>query len=186
MRVFVAIELPEDIRGELATVQKELRPVSGSARWVAAEATHLTLKFIGEIAERRIDEIDRELSGLGWKPFTVTVQGVGFFPGTRSPRVLWAGLQAQGMEGLAERIDTRLERLGIEREKRAFRAHVTLARAKNTRLDTAMVQEAERFQDKEFGSFTADRCVLYQSILKPAGAVYVKLKEYLLSSSRDG
>ena len=180
MRVFIAIELPEAVRQKLADLESELSPVTTSARWVAPEAIHLTLKFIGELSESRLDVIDRALAGLAWKPFQVSVQGVGFFPGARSPRVFWAGLAASTMAGLAQEIDTRLERFGFDREKRAFRPHVTLARARDTRLDAALVESARRFEEIDCGSFSVDRCCLIQSTLKPAGAVYTRLKEYIL------
>jgi 2'-5' RNA ligase len=84
------------------------------------------------------------------------------------------------MEGLTQEIDTRLERAGFDREKRAFRPHITIARSKSTRIDSSLVTAAEKFTEAEFGSFTADRYFLYQSTLKATGSVYTKLKEYLL------
>ena len=180
MRVFIAIEVPEEIQARLAGVQEQLRPVSASARWIAVESIHITLRFIGEISETRLEVIDNALGGLTWKPFPVVVRGVGFFPGARSPRVLWAGLEPSTMEGLTAEIDSRMERAGFDREKRKFRAHLTLARARNTRLDSAMVTAATELAEMEFGTFVVDRCFLYQSTLKPRGAVYTKLKEYLL------
>ncbi len=180
MRVFIAIEIPEEIRGRLSAMQAELRSTASSARWVAAESAHLTLKFIGEISDKRREDIDAALAGLSWKEFPICVKGVGFFPGPRSPRIFWAGLQASPMEGLTQEIDARLDRAGFDREKRAFRPHITLARAKTSRLENTLVRAAERFGETDFGSFVADRFFLYQSTLKPTGAVYTKLKEYML------
>jgi RNA 2',3'-cyclic 3'-phosphodiesterase len=180
MRVFIAIELPDQIRSGLAELESDLKPVTNSARWVAPESIHVTLKFIGEIPEQRLPAIDSALVGLSWKPFTVTVRGIGFFPGNRSPRVFWAGLEAASMEGLAERIDVRMEQLGFEKEKRAFRPHLTLARAREMRIHGSLVAASEKYANHNFGSFTADRYNLFQSTLKPTGAVYNKLKEYLL------
>jgi 2'-5' RNA ligase len=180
MRVFIAVDLPNEIREALRDLQRELRPLTNTVRWVAPESIHITLKFLGEVPDKRIEDIDGELTGLSWKPFTVTVRGVGFFPGTRSPRVFWAGMEAPTMQGLAEQLDTRMDRLGFEKEKRAFRPHITLARAKNTRIDSALVSAAAQFEERNFGSFAADRVFLFKSTLKPSGAVYEKLKEYLL------
>src|SRR5687768_4429915 len=115
MRVFIAIELPEDIRRALADVQRQLRPVTSSARWVPAESIHLTLKFLGEVPETRIVDVDESLAGLTWLPFQVVVSGVGFFPGARSPRVLWAGLTASTMADLALELDARMERFGFDK-----------------------------------------------------------------------
>jgi 2'-5' RNA ligase len=180
MRVFIAIDLPEEIRNRLAAMQTELRSTPNSARWVAAESAHLTLKFIGEVSDKRREDVDAALAGLTWKEFPISVKGVGFFPGTRSPRVLWAGLQASTMEGLTQQIDARLERAGFDREKRAFRPHITLARSKTSRLESSLVKASEKFAETDFGSFVVDRCFLYQSTLKPSGPVYTKLKEYML------
>jgi 2'-5' RNA ligase len=180
MRVFIAVDLPIEIRGELSELQRALRPLTNTVRWVAAESIHITLKFVGEVPEKRIEDIDTAVTGLTWKAFTVTVRSIGFFPGTRSPRVFWAGMEAPTMQGLTEQLDTRMERLGFDKEKRAFRPHITLARAKNTRIDSALVSAAAQYEDRLFGSFSVDRMFLFKSTLKPSGAVYEKLREYLL------
>ena len=180
MRVFLAIDVPTEIRDRLAEVQEKLRPSTQSARWVAPESIHVTLKFIGEMPEKRREDIDQALRGLTWKRINVKVLGVGFFPGTRSPRVFWAGLEAASLEGLAGEIDARLERAGFDPERRNFRAHLTLARAKDSHLDKAMIAAAAPYVDTDFGSFTVDRIYLFESMLKPGGSVYKKLKEYKL------
>jgi RNA 2',3'-cyclic 3'-phosphodiesterase len=180
MRLFIAIDIPDDLRQALAQVQRELRPMTANTRWVAAESIHITLKFLGEVPDKQFDDIHGALTGLTWKPFQITVRGVGFFPGNRSPRVFWAGMEAPTMQGLTEHLDTRMERLGFEKEKRKFRPHITLARARDTRMDSALVTAASQFEEHEFGSFTVDRVFLFQSTLDPGGAIYEKLKEYLL------
>jgi 2'-5' RNA ligase len=180
MRVFIAVDLPTELRKQLAELQGALQPSTDTARWVAPDSIHITLKFIGEIQEKRLEDIDSAFTGLTWKPFTVTVRGVGFFPGNRSPRVFWAGMEAPTMQNLTEEIDSRMERLGFEKEKRAFRPHITLARARDTRIDSALVTAADKYLEHEFGSFTVDRIFLFKSILKPTGAVYERIKEYLL------
>ncbi len=180
MRLFLAVDLPDQVRHELAVVQNALKPLTDSARWVSPDSIHITLKFLGEVPEKLVDEIDTALAGLSWIPFTVTVHGVGFFPGNRSPRVFWAGMEAPTMQGLAEELDSRMERLGFDKEKRAFRPHITLARARDTRIDSALVTAASQYEEHAFGSFTADRVFLFKSTLKSSGSVYEKLKEYLL------
>jgi 2'-5' RNA ligase len=180
MRVFIAVDLPTEVRNALAKVQHELEPVTDTARWVAPESIHITLKFIGEVAEKQIDDIDAAVTGLSWKSFAITVRGVGFFPGNRSPRVFWAGMEAPTMQKLAEEFDSRMERLGFEKEKRAFRPHITLARSRDSRIDSSLVVAASKYDGHDFGSFMVDRVFLFKSILKPTGAVYERLREYLL------
>jgi RNA 2',3'-cyclic 3'-phosphodiesterase len=181
MRVFIGIDLPENIRLGLAEIERELRPVANSARWVATESAHLTLKFLGEITDQRAEEVHQAMTGLTWKPFQITVKGIGFFPGARSPRVFWAGLHAPTLEALAERIDSKMETFGFEKERRTYRGHITLARAKRGPLHAALVTAANQFEEREFGTFNVDRCYLYQSELTSSGPIYTKLREYLLS-----
>ena len=180
MRVFIAADLPNELREQLAKVQRELDPLTRAARWVAPASIHITLKFIGEVPEKRIETIDTVLTGLTWKSFTVTVRGVGFFPGNRSPRVFWAGIKAPTMQELAEQLDSRLESLGFEKENREFRPHITLARARDAKIDSLFVNAASRYAEHAFGSFIVDRIYLFKSILKPSGAVYQRIKEYVL------
>src|SRR5439155_3369942 len=122
-------------------------------------------------------EIDAAVTSFTCKSFVITVRGVGFFPGNRSPRVFWAGMEAPTMQNLAEELDSRMERLGFEKEKRAFRPHITLARARDSRIDSSLVTAAAQYAEHDFGSFTVDRVFLFKSILKPSGAVYERLKE---------
>ena len=180
MRVFIAVDLPDEIRGRLGEVERDLKEVSNSARWVAPESVHITLKFLGEIPEDRIASIDATLAAVRWPSFPVIVRSVGFFPDSRSARVFWVGLQSPALEGLAGEIDGRMQQLGFEKEKRPFRPHLTLARARDMRIDRSLVAAAERFAHHDFGSFQADSFHLFQSTLKPSGAVYNKLKHYLL------
>jgi 2'-5' RNA ligase len=88
MRVFIAVDLPKEVRKALNDVQRELEPLTNSARWVAPESIHITLKFVGEIPDKRLEDIDTALTKLTWKSFTISVRDVSFFPGKRSPRVL--------------------------------------------------------------------------------------------------
>jgi 2'-5' RNA ligase len=124
-----------------------LRPLTHTVKWVAAESIHITLKFLGEVPDKSIEDVDTALTGLTWKTFTITVRGIGFFPGTRSPRVFWAGMEAPTMQGLTEQLDARMERFGFDKEKRAFRPHITLARAKNTRIDSSLVTGAAQYEE---------------------------------------
>ncbi|HEX4999606.1 MAG TPA: RNA 2',3'-cyclic phosphodiesterase [Terriglobia bacterium] len=178
MRVFFAIDLPQALRSRLGDIQRELRPAAPNARWVAPESIHLTLRFLGEINPVQMEEAAAALQGLTWKPFEVRARSLGFFPGARSPRVLWVGVEAASLEELAQEVNARMERLGFEPERRAFRPHLTLARSRDTRLKSELIRAAERFKDLDFGSFVADHLILFESVLKPAGAEYRQIREF--------
>src|SRR5947208_14981735 len=125
MRVFIAVDLPNELRKEFADLERQLKPSTDTARWVAPESIHITLKFIGEVPEKSTDDIDAALTGLTWKPFTITVRGVGFFPGNRSPRVFWAGMEAPTMGRLPEQLHAHLERQGFDKAELACRPDIT-------------------------------------------------------------
>ena len=180
MRVFFAVDLPEGIRVALGEIQRDLKGVTKSARWTDPKSIHVTLKFIGEIAGERLAAIDSATAGLIIEPFSVSVRGIGLFPGNRSPRVFWAGLESAAMRELANEIDARMEVIGLQREKREFRPHLTLARARGNRFDDSLVEASRKYANHDFGSFIVDRFYLIESFLEPTGAVYDKLRQYLL------
>src|SRR5207244_6614783 len=94
MRVFIAVDLPSEVREQFGQIQRELEPLSGKARWVAPASIHITLKFIGEVPDKRIEAIDTALTSLTWKAFNVIVRGVGFFYGYSYARVFCEGMNS--------------------------------------------------------------------------------------------
>jgi RNA 2',3'-cyclic 3'-phosphodiesterase len=190
MRLFVAIDLDPEIRARIATFLDGVRGFAPEARWVAAQSLHVTLKFIGE--NQRVDEIKSSLAGISGKATQLSFRGTGFFPNPRAARVFWVGIVAnedgdENLPALAAGIDLELEKLGIEREERAYTPHLTLARSGGRRSPQ---QSSNRFQkldeqlDKrpapDFGTMTAREFFLYQSKTAPSGAVYTKLARYEL------
>ncbi len=125
IRLFVAIELPEEIRRRLASMSGGVP----SARWVPEENLHLTLRFIGETPEDRLADIAAALAAVRGAPFEMTLSGVGHFESRRRVRVLWAGIEPNAeLAALHDRVESALVRAGLEPEGRKFSAHVTLAR----------------------------------------------------------
>ena len=185
MRLFVAIELTEEARQALQAVVDELRPRL-ALRWAPAENWHLTLKFIGDWpAERRggIVSALRSVRADAAVPFVV--EGLGVLPNMRSPRVFWAGLRhGKDLPGLAAGVEEALAALGVERERRALKPHITLGRVK-TKIRPADLQRAIDDYQIQFGSVTADRFALFQSELRPAGAAYRKLEEFVFAEGNS-
>src|SRR5215510_15157292 len=97
MRTFIAIEIPSEIKSALAALQTELRRAGADVSWTKPENMHLTLKFLGEVAEKRVVEVEKVCLTLGdeSRPFTLMLNDTGVFPNTRQPRVLWAGLSGE-------------------------------------------------------------------------------------------
>jgi 2'-5' RNA ligase len=172
-RLFVAIDLPEPIRDELAQMQERFKRFVRDAKWVKPTGIHLTLKFLGYVDPEKIPEIEKSLAELSkhLSPVLVRVQGCGFFPNARRPSVVWAGVYSETLLPLQQEMENAMERLGFEKENRAFRPHLTLARLKNTRGPLpSLAEESEKWKNKDLGHFTAESFVLFESILRRDGA----------------
>ena len=179
MRLFVAMDLSPAVLEALGRLVSGLRPLARIS-WTRPEAWHLTTKFIGEWPEGRVGEIEAALGGLAARePIPISVRGLGFFPNSRAPRVFWVGVEAPpSLAELARDTEQALAALGIERERRPYSPHLTLARIKEpVRLD-GLHEAIARLPSKEFGAFTAEGFRLYRSTLQPTGAVYTRLAEF--------
>jgi 2'-5' RNA ligase len=181
MRLFVGLDLPGDAVRNLEALLDRLRPTAGIS-WSAPSNLHITTKFIGEWPEERLDELKTALAGLPPRaPIPVHIRRVGFFPNPHSPRVFWCGLEAPGLDTLAADTDRATAAVGIESEKRAFSAHLTLARIRE-RVDLQPLRESiAGLASLDFGSFEAANFFLYRSQLRPTGSVYTKLAEFPLT-----
>jgi len=180
MRLFVALDLPPEISRNLQQFLDRLRPTARIS-WVQPAQMHITLKFIGEWKDERLDEITSALEAAP-RPGTVSiaVRDVGFFPNLKSPRVFWVGVEAPGLTGLAAVIDRATAALGVESEKRAFSPHLTLARIKD-RLNLEPLRDAIAAEPSlDFGRFDSRAFYLYRSQLRSTGAIYTRLREFPL------
>jgi 2'-5' RNA ligase len=181
MRCFVAIDLPSDVRGGLGAAGDGLRVVAPRAdvRWVAVAAMHLTLKFLGEVAEERVAAIRDSLAGVAatTPPMTLTCAGLGVFPGPSRPRVVWAGITdgLRELGSLAAAVERAVEPLGFAPERRPFRGHVTLGRVRSPRSFGPLARAIEGGGRAEFGTWKVSHVVLYRSHLRPTGSVHEPL-----------
>jgi 2'-5' RNA ligase len=201
MRIFIGIDLDDEIRGKIARFLEGVSGFAPEARWVRSESLHVTLKFIGEQKPEQVEAITRKLRQLQGAAVEIGVSGYGFFPTAKAPRVFWIGIQAPPvLTELAARIDAAVAELGIPPEERAFSPHLTLARGGGRSGDpkwrksdgansTFSVLQKRLAAMAEvgsgtlsFGSMTADRFFLYQSQLSPAGSKYTKLEQFSLRS----
>jgi RNA 2',3'-cyclic 3'-phosphodiesterase len=185
VRSFIAIDLPEDVHAALEREQQTFRRLAPEARWTRPEGIHLTLKFLGEVAEERVKAVSDALADLGaFEKFPVEVRGFGFFPNARRPRVFWAGIESPPALGeLAGRVEAAMEELGFAREQRDFHPHLTLARFKEPRPQPELAACVEVQSGMGLGRFEAAEFFLYESKLSPHGAVYRKVARFPAPSS---
>jgi len=179
VRLFVAADVPEELRAAIESqIVEPLRDSLPGARFTRPEGRHLTLKFLGNVADERVDEIAgavREATN-GHGAFDASFAEVGGFPNLRRPRVLWIGIGegADALARLAGSLDTALEALGFAPEDRPFRGHLTLARFKQPKAVDVVVPEVR------LRGFPVDEIVLFRSHLHPKGARYEALEWFPL------
>lgn len=182
MRLFVAIEIDPAICERIHELVSSLRTKISGARWVRPEGMHITLKFLGNVADERRSGIENALRCVAKKTFTVSLKQLGVFPNPRLPRVLWVGIEAGSeLDQLASAVDQQMNSLGFEREKRAFSPHVTLARF-NQRPGGNLGSILASAQPG-FGTMTAKEFHLYESKLSPQGSRYIELASFKLEQA---
>lgn len=167
-RLFVALALPDHVRAALS----RLRRGFPGARWVAEENFHLTLRFIGEVDNRAMDDIAAQLDRVREPGFDLELDGFGCFETKGRVRALWARVLASDeLLHLQRKIDTALDAVGVERETRRFKPHVTLARFKDAPLGPVndFICEASPFST---GPFPVASFTLYRSFLHRDGPIY--------------
>ena len=182
IRAFIAIEIPEEVKSFLSNLAASLKATRAHVRWVRPEGMHLTLKFLGNTQADLIPTLDQHLGPVFSKLETVRldVGRVGAFPHLRKPRVIWAGLEDKSglLVPLVGKLEEQLAVLGFKKEKRPFSPHLTLGRVKSTKNISDLIEEVRNRTDVVGPSFTADHAILFQSILKPSGAEYVRLRRF--------
>lgn len=183
MRLFTAIDLPDDVIEHLSRILKKMRPLA-PLTWSRAENLHITTKFIGEWPEERLSELTAALVKLSSRaPVPVHLRQIEFFPDSRRPKMLWTGVEPDPqLSALARDTDTALATLGIEPESRPYTPHLTLARIKKPGGLKNLAKEVEHLRATDFGRFDAGRFHLYLSKPGPGGSVYTKLSDFPFST----
>jgi 2'-5' RNA ligase len=180
MRLFIAIEIPLEVRAALAALLKEFRAIAPQAKWVRAENMHITLKFLGETEGAKLTAIREALHAVRFdQAVTLKFLGLGFFPNEKRAKVFWAGIESSAnLPAIAADIDQSMHKLGFPLENRPFTPHLTLARFEPPGIPAKLFAAAEERSSREFGSFTAREFLLIESKLKPTGAEYTTLHSF--------
>ena len=178
MRLFVAIEIPQDICAAYSALLKEFRAIAPQAKWVRAENLHVTLKFLGETDAAKLGAVHNALGAIrSEQAVTLEFCGLGFFPNERRPRVFWAGMEASAnLKTLASQIDHAAHRLGFPLEDRPFTPHLTLARFDPPGIAPKLGDAIRTHAAQSFGSLATREFHLIESKLKPTGAEYTTVQ----------
>lgn len=181
IRTFISVELPQEIHHSLKRTQDLLRESMPDVRWTKSSNIHLTLKFLGDVEVSRTDSINEALTDIAGRfpPFTMTLTGIGAFPNSRNPRIIWVGLEngADELIGIAKQIEGAMKKLGFPREKRPFRPHLTVGRIRRLEHPALMTESLEQCSVGKLGEFTLQRVSHIKSQLDPGGSIYTTLFE---------
>jgi RNA 2',3'-cyclic 3'-phosphodiesterase len=180
-RLFIAVPLTDAATAAVAAVVESIRvgePEGRGVRWVRLDGLHLTLRFLGPTPEPRVPDLAEAVASVARdaEPFTITIRGAGSFPPTGRPRTIWLDIRdgVDSLEGLAARLDDSLAGAGWERERRPFRAHLTLARADGVRSGPATVAALTAAAADLAIESRIDRMILFESITGSGRARYVE------------
>lgn len=176
MRTFIAVHLNREAIADLINMQKYLKENNVKARYTPEDNFHITLKFLGEIEYADIQKIYDTLKDkfTDIKPFYIRLDKVGYFPGDKNIRVLWAGVsdKKRGLNALYDVINRELSGIGYPQDKRPFRSHVTIAREVEENGETMNVIKGYKFTS---GEFLIDRISLMDSRVDDHKRVYAPL-----------
>lgn len=182
MRLFVALDLPWELRQQVAALANGGIP---GARWVPPENYHITLRFIGETPGHRAEEIDIALAGLRGRGFSLTLAGLGTFskggPKGERSTALWVGVERNPrLDHLQNKIETALQRIGLEPERRRFQPHLTLARLDNA-PEAKLVSYMQAHNLFRAEPVPVEHFTLFSSQLGKEASVYTAEVEYALA-----
>ena len=189
LRCFLAFELPDEISRLVEKVHKDLNGSPLDVKWVRPGNVHLTVVFLGNVAQENIEALGEEVKAVCTKygPFAMGVKGLGVFGGMKSPRVLWLGVEGdvERMDFFRKAISKRIRRFGIKEEKRLFRPHLTLGRFRRGARGGQMLREIlERYVELTSPICSLRELALFKSDLRPAGAIYTKIQYWPLQGKK--
>ena len=177
MRLFIAIDLPEQAKESIEKVKSELKGIKG-VKPVAKENIHLTLKFLGEVDNANAKDIIKALEQVKFKPFKICISKMGFFPSEQRIQVIWADAEpAEPLFELKKEIDKALPSF---KDDHPFKNHITFARIKYIANDADKKKILELITNKQIekAEFIVNKFRLYKSDLQPTGPVYEVVKEF--------
>lgn len=177
VRAFIAVDFNDvEIVNGILMLQNKITSIGADIKFVEKENLHITLKFLGEVPHDVIINIQKVLSGIKFKPFSVTVKGLGVFPNYRNIRIVWIGIEegVDKLKSLQNNIEEKLLVLGFKREK-DFTPHLTIGRIRTGRNKDKLINVLNEFRDFTFGKQLIDVFHLKKSILTSRGPIYNNL-----------
>lgn len=180
VRCFISIDVEDaQILAKISQFQRSLDALGADLKIVDSGNVHVTLKFLGNVSQDRLPELETALARVRFSPFTLELKGVGAFPGLSRVNVVWVGIirGEKEVERIYKQVEDGMASVGFQREGRRFNAHITVARARSGRKMEELAGLLTQLRDTEFGSFQADKVRLKRSVLRSSGPEYSTLYE---------
>ncbi|MEM2098377.1 MAG: RNA 2',3'-cyclic phosphodiesterase [Candidatus Bathyarchaeia archaeon] len=181
IRSFIAIDIENaETKRKIAAVQQLLTKTGAELKLVETQNIHITLRFLGDITPPMIEKIFMEMQKIQFTPFTIHIKGIGAFPDTRYPRIVWAGITegTNQLKNIFNQLEPRLHTLGIQPDQKGFSPHLTIARVKSGKNRAQLAEIITKNANYEFGTIEANCLRLKKSELTPKGPLYATLREY--------
>ena len=180
LRCFIAINIPEPIKQSIGDIMEIFKKTGADVKWVPYMNIHITLRFLGSTKESLIETIKDTLHKklLPYNPFYIKISGIGCFPDTRHPKVIWVGIEdSDFIINLQKDVEDEMVKFGYPSEKRAFSPHLTIGRARSQKRMPEMLKKLNEFSTLTFENMEINGITLMKSELNPAGANYYTLAE---------
>ncbi|MGB9959806.1 MAG: RNA 2',3'-cyclic phosphodiesterase [Candidatus Bathyarchaeales archaeon] len=180
IRSFIAFDIESaQVLERITHMQKILAETHADLKFVEPKNIHITIRFLGNITPHMVDRVYESMKKVKFEPFEVKIQGIGAFPDTRYPRVLWAGIRegAEQLRSIFHQLEPQLRILGFAPDPKGFSPHLTIARVKSGRNKAELAKQVEENINYEFGIVKAECLRLKRSDLTPKGPIYSTLRE---------
>ena len=186
MRIFIGIKLDERVHDEIEKFLEPFKKISSPIRWVKPENVHFTLKFIGEVSEEKYAQIEKRLSEAEFNtgPFDLRLTGCGKFGRGNTLNIFWIGIApSDPLAQVFNKIENTLAKIGIEKENRQFKPHITVGRNKKNFNFKSFSELIEENSDQLISEFNVGHFQVFKSQLRPEGPIYTILKEIPLAQA---
>lgn len=185
IRSFVAMKINEELKDRFLEFQKVFSQTKMDVKWVERDNLHLTLKFLGNVSEEKIDTLKEALSKItqNTTSFDVDFSKVGCFPNINHPRVVWVGINNNdNLNRLVDEVENELFNIGFKKEEREFKSHITLGRIKSSKNLNLLSQEIKKCDNMNFGRMKVGKIYLMKSTLTPTGPIYTIIEKFNFKS----
>ncbi len=189
IRSFIAVEIDQSNKQELSTLISHLKKSDADVKWANENQMHLTLKFLGTVDETKLQKISDILKRIAndFSAFNIQFSKIGAFPNINRPRVIWMGISkgSNHLKLLNNKIESEFEKIGFGKEKREYNAHLTFGRVKSSKNIPGLKKIIDETTIQFHDEIRIDKIILFQSTLRPKGAIYTPLVEHTFLKTPD-